>query len=870
MSILFNRRIYAAIAATAVLAVVAFNLLGGSSVDVSTGDSPELPEPTVEVLSAQETAEAEAETQTRGLQVDGVNFTGDAEVDLPEGSPDVVVIPDIAGGIAQRDLQAPIPQVSPQGDIGWDIQDVRVRYIAATDELIIGLNSYGIVGDPEGNFDPASFDPEWIAAGAPGDDIPDLGELEGATIGLDLDEDGTFDIAIGTHWGNTINEFGVFTFNDFGQFIPLTPGAYGAPAGELAQAPINPSEESPDLVFSIANFSQLPGSDGSLNFGINAAAGSGADGNIGEDSIGTFAVPVPVELESRLGDFVFEDTNSNGIQDAGEPGIESVFVTLLDQDGVVIDETNTDADGFFEFIVPSGTFAVEFDAPEGTTFTQMNAGDDRAVDSNADPATGRTAMVFIAPGDEDLTIDAGIIPFTPAPSINIEKATNGQDADNAPGVELIVGEEATFTFVATNDGNIDLTDIEITDNVLGDICTHDRLTPGESVTCTETATVAEGQATNVATVDAVGENPDGTPAGPVTDDDPSNHIGIVPFIPAPSIVIEKATNGQDADEATGPELVVGEEATFTFVATNDGNVDLVDVVITDNILGDICTHDRLAPGESVTCEETATVEEGQHTNVATVDAVGENPDGSVGDPVTDDDPSNHIGIVPGPPCVVNIRGPRMFHGSTVRDETGLVAAPGAEFFVITDEPGGSPDQPNEQVYFMVGEELHGPTPVGLGEFGFTTTTGGPITVLHHSVVTGDTSLPNSVEYEWCATDFEEALPDTVYTCPTSITGPRMFKGSTVRWDSGLIAAAGSTIEITTSEPGGSPGQPHEQVYVFIGDEQFGPTPNEHGTTVYTATEGGLVRVVHFSEFNETSNPNSVEFTICGSSLTEAS
>ena len=406
--------------------------------------------------------------------------------------------------------------------------------------------------------------------------------------------------------------------------------------------------------------------------------------------------------------------------------------------------------------------------------------------------------------------------------------------------------------------------------MLGDICTHDRLTPGESVTCTETATVAEGQATNVATVDAVGENPDGTPAGPVTDDDPSNHIGIVPFIPAPSIVIEKATNGQDADEATGPELVVGEEATFTFVATNDGNVDLVDVVITDNILGDICSHDRLAPGESVTCEETATVEEGQHTNVATVDAVGENPDGSVGDPVTDDDPSNHIGIVPGPPCVVNIRGPRMFHGSTVRDETGLVAAPGAEFFVITDEPGGSPDQPNEQVYFMVGEELHGPTPVGLGEFGFTTTTGGPITVLHHSVVTGDTSLPNSVEYEWCATDFEEALPDTVYTCPTSITGPRMFKGSTVRWDSGLIAAAGSTIEITTSEPGGSPGQPHEQVYVFIGDEQFGPTPNEHGTTVYTATEGGLVRVVHFSEFNETSNPNSVEFTICGSSLTEAS
>ena len=865
MGILFNRRLYAAIAATALVAVVVYNLMGGSTADVSTADTPELPEPTVEVLSAQETADG-----TQSLQVDGVNFTGDAEVDLPAAAPDVIVIEDLIAGVAQRDLQPPIPELQPIGDIGWDIQDVRVLYIAETDELVIGLNSYGIIGDPEGNNDPASFDQRWIDGGAPGTDVADLGANEGVTIGLDLDNDGVFDLAVGTHYANSINEFGVFEFTQFGGFAPLTPIAYGAEIGEIGQAPISPSTASPDLVFSIANFSQLPGNEESLDFGINANMGGGADGNIGEDSIGQFLVPISVELESRLGDFVFEDTNSNGIQDAGEPGIESVFVKLLDQDGVLIDETNTDADGFFEFIVPSGTFAVEFDAPEGTTFTEMNAGDDRAVDSNADPATGRTAMVFIAPGDEDLTIDAGIIPFTPAPSINIEKATNGQDADNAPGVELIVGEEATFTFVATNDGNIDLTDIVITDNILGDICTHDRLTPGESVTCETTATVAEGQVQNVATVDAVGENPDGTPSGPVTDDDPSNHIGIVPFVPAPSINIEKATNGQDADEATGPELIVGEEATFTFVATNDGNIDLTDIVITDNILGDICTHDRLTPGESVTCETTATVAEGQVQNVATVDAVGENPDGTPSGPVTDDDPSNHIGIVPGPPCVVNIRGPRMFHGSTVRDETGLVAAPGAEFFVITDEPGGSPDQPNEQVYFMVGDELHGPTPVGLGEFGFTTTTGGPITVLHHSVVTGDTSLPNSVEYEWCATDFEEAIPDTVYTCPTSITGPRMFKNSIVRWDSGLIAAAGSTIEITTSEPGGSPGQPHEQVYVFIGDEQFGPTPNEHGTTVYTATDGGAVRVVHFSEFNETQNPNSVEFTICGSSLTEAS
>lgn len=160
-----------------------------------------------------------------------------------------------------------------------------------------------------------------------------------------------------------------------------------------------------------------------------------------------------------------------------------------------------------------------------------------------------------------------------------------------------------------------------------------------------------------------------------------------------------------------------------------------------------------------------------------------------------------------------------------------------------------------------------PTPVGLGEFEFTVENTGPITVLHHSVVTGDISRPNSVEYEWCGTGLSEP---TLYECPTSITGPRMYRNSIVEWDSELIAAPGSTIEITTSEPGGSPGQPHEQVYVFVGEEQFGPTPNDHGTTVFTVGTGGRIVVKHYSELHDdTTNPNSVEFTMCGSSLTAA-
>ena len=96
----------------------------------------------------------------------------------------------------------------------------------------------------------------------------------------------------------------------------------------------------------------------------------------------------------------------------------------------------------------------------------------------------------------------------------------------------------------------------------------------------------------------------------------------------------------------------------------------------------------------------------------------------------------------------------------------------------------------------------------------------------------------------------------------------MFKGDTVYWDTGLVAAAGSTIELTTSEPGGSPGQPHEQVYVTVGEEVFGPTLNEHGTNVFTVGAGGPIVVQHYSEFHQTENPNSVEMTLCGSDLYE--
>lgn len=63
-----------------------------------------------------------------------------------------------------------------------------------------------------------------------------------------------------------------------------------------------------------------------------------------------------------IGNRVWLDTNANGLQDAGEPGIGGVLVELL-QDGSVMATTTTDADGYYGFHnLPDGVYDVRIAA----------------------------------------------------------------------------------------------------------------------------------------------------------------------------------------------------------------------------------------------------------------------------------------------------------------------------------------------------------------------------------------------------------------------------------------------------------------------------------------------------------------------------
>ena len=94
--------------------------------------------------------------------------------------------------------------------------------------------------------------------------------------------------------------------------------------------------------------------------------------------------------------------------------------------------------------------------------------------------------------------------------------------------------------------------------------------------------------------------------------------------PNPAIDIEKATNGDDADLPTGPQVPVGSTVTWTYVVTNTGNTALSSVAVVDTPEGPVtCPKSTLAIGESMTCTpKQGVARAGQYANVAEVTAVG--------------------------------------------------------------------------------------------------------------------------------------------------------------------------------------------------------------------------------------------------------
>ena len=232
------------------------------------------------------------------------------------------------------------------------------------------------------------------------------------------------------------------------------------------------------------------------------------------------------------------------------------------------------------------------------------------------------------------------------PSIDVEKSTNGDDADAAPGPFIPEGGAVNWAYVVTNNGDLDLENIVLTDNVLGVVtCSATTLATTISMTCTAAGVAALGPYENVATVtdDAVGS------ASQAADTDSSHHFGF-----KGAIEIEKATNGEDDDLPPGQSIPVGDPVEWVYSVTNMGNVSLTGIVVVDDQgVAVTCPKTELAPatgvlpGESMNCTAAGVAVEGGYVNIgtATGQPVDDNGVALPGGTVSDSDKSHHVGLL---------------------------------------------------------------------------------------------------------------------------------------------------------------------------------------------------------------------------------
>jgi hypothetical protein len=175
------------------------------------------------------------------------------------------------------------------------------------------------------------------------------------------------------------------------------------------------------------------GSDGSVSVSASGGAGNftfnwsngSTSSTVSNLAAGTYVVTVSdgngctctssaiLKNPSKVGNFVWNDLNGNGIQDAGEPGIEGVNVRLIGATGTGTQVnllTTTDTNGNYAFDGLSiGTYQVKVEPPTLHVFTQANAGNDDTKDSDINPTDSLTSVFALAQGYFDSNWDAGLV-----------------------------------------------------------------------------------------------------------------------------------------------------------------------------------------------------------------------------------------------------------------------------------------------------------------------------------------------------------------------------------------------------------------------------------------------------------------------------
>ncbi|MEM7393863.1 MAG: SdrD B-like domain-containing protein, partial [Verrucomicrobiota bacterium] len=268
---------------------------------------------------------------------------------------------------------------------------------------VITIKEAGISSDEDSDFDPLgksdlqmlisgttdySFDGGFYRLGGVGDRVWD--DLNGNGI-QEVGEPGLSNLFI-----QLFDDVGVLqaSLNSDGSgnylFPDLAPGRYriqfGPPGG---YAPTTPHQ----------------GGDSNLDSDMNALGS--IDPLDVVSGVTNRALDAGFFLPASIGNRVWEDLDGDGLQDAGEPGVAGVSVTLYDADTNMVSNATTDGSGAFAFnLLPPGTYQLVFAAPGGWVLTQPDQGGE-SVDSDPD-SFGATPPVFLGAGVTNVDVDAGL------------------------------------------------------------------------------------------------------------------------------------------------------------------------------------------------------------------------------------------------------------------------------------------------------------------------------------------------------------------------------------------------------------------------------------------------------------------------------
>lgn len=266
------------------------------------------------------------------------------------------------------------------------------------------------------------------------------------------------------------------------------------------------------------------------------------------------------------------------------------------------------------------------------------------------------------------------------PRIYLEKMTNGEAADLPTGPRIPVGGTVHWTYLVTNNGDVKLAEIFVTDSDSVQVtCPADVLEPGESMTCEAQGVAAACQHSNTAT--ATGRPPSG---GPVSAEDTSHYYGEQ----RGALSLEARINGQDADAPPGPDLAPGDAATWTYEVANTGPFTLSGILVTDQHGSPVsCPNAVLAPGEAMTCTATALASAGQHAFTAAVQGQPQ-----CGPQANASDPTHYRSLPPPEPLPPSVTIKKFTNGQDADTPPGptLGAGSAVQWTYVVTNTGGHP------------------------------------------------------------------------------------------------------------------------------------------------------------------------------------